>query len=91
MKVVIIEDEKPAARRLSRMLNEMNIDPLYSVNNRSHVISSLESMNILVNHYEKNYEKNIYINEISKLLSKMFAPMDSQKINNYFKKNEYET
>lgn len=28
MKVVIIEDEKPAARRLSRMLNELNIEPL---------------------------------------------------------------
>lgn len=28
MKVVIIEDEKPAARRLSRMLNEMGIEPL---------------------------------------------------------------
>jgi len=28
MKVVIIEDEKPAARRLSRMLNELNINPI---------------------------------------------------------------
>lgn len=28
MKVVIIEDEKPAARRLSRMLNEFNIEPI---------------------------------------------------------------
>ncbi len=28
MKVVIIEDEKPAARRLSRMLNELEIEPL---------------------------------------------------------------
>lgn len=28
MKVVIIEDEKPAARRLNRMLNELNIEPL---------------------------------------------------------------
>ena len=28
MKVVIIEDEKPAARRLSRMLNEMGIEPV---------------------------------------------------------------
>lgn len=28
MKVVIIEDEKPAARRLSRMLNEIGIEPL---------------------------------------------------------------
>ena len=28
MKVIIIEDEKPAARRLSRMLNEFNIEPL---------------------------------------------------------------
>ena len=28
MKVVIIEDEKPAARRLSRMLNEFGIEPL---------------------------------------------------------------
>ena len=28
MKVVIIEDEKPAARRLSRMLNEFNIEPV---------------------------------------------------------------
>lgn len=28
MKVVIIEDEKPAARRLSRMLNELDIEPL---------------------------------------------------------------
>ena len=28
MKVVIIEDEKPAARRLSRMLNELGIQPL---------------------------------------------------------------
>ena len=35
MKVVIIEDEKPAARRLSRMLNELGIEPiamLHSVN-----------------------------------------------------------
>ncbi|NLP57956.1 LytTR family DNA-binding domain-containing protein [Lutibacter sp. B1] len=34
MKVVIIEDEKPAARRLNRMLNEFGIEPiamLYSV------------------------------------------------------------
>ena len=73
-----------------QLQNEMNINPLYSVNNRSHVISSLESMNILINHYENNYEKNIYINEISKLLSKMFSPIDSKKIVNYFKKNEYE-
>jgi DNA-binding LytR/AlgR family response regulator len=28
MNVLIIEDEKPAARRLSRMLNELNIEPL---------------------------------------------------------------
>jgi DNA-binding LytR/AlgR family response regulator len=28
MKVVIIEDEKPAARRLSRMLNDLNIQPI---------------------------------------------------------------
>lgn len=28
MKVVIIEDEKPAARRLNRMLNELEIEPL---------------------------------------------------------------
>ncbi|PCH52385.1 MAG: DNA-binding response regulator [Flavobacteriaceae bacterium] len=28
MKVVIIEDEKPAARRLSRMLNEIGIEPI---------------------------------------------------------------
>ena len=28
MKVVIIEDEKPAARRLSRMLNEFDIEPI---------------------------------------------------------------
>ncbi|PHQ55359.1 MAG: DNA-binding response regulator [Lutibacter sp.] len=28
MKVVIIEDEKPAARRLSRMLNEIGLEPL---------------------------------------------------------------
>ena len=28
MKVVIIEDEKPAARRLNRMLNEMGIEPV---------------------------------------------------------------
>jgi two-component system response regulator LytT len=28
MKVVIIEDEKPAARRLNRMLNDLNIEPL---------------------------------------------------------------
>ena len=28
MKVVIIEDEKPAARRLSRMLNELDIEPI---------------------------------------------------------------
>ena len=28
MKVVIIEDEKPAARRLSRMLNEIGIEPV---------------------------------------------------------------
>lgn len=28
MKVIIIEDEKPAARRLSRMLNELSIEPL---------------------------------------------------------------
>jgi len=28
MKVVIIEDEKPAARRLSRMLNELHIEPI---------------------------------------------------------------
>lgn len=28
MKVVIIEDEKPAARRLNRMLSELNIEPL---------------------------------------------------------------
>jgi two-component system response regulator LytT len=28
MKVVIIEDEKPAARRLSRMLNEFGIEPI---------------------------------------------------------------
>ncbi|REE79824.1 LytTR family two component transcriptional regulator [Lutibacter oceani] len=28
MKVVIIEDEKPAARRLNRMLNEFDIEPL---------------------------------------------------------------
>ena len=28
MKVIIIEDEKPAARRLSRMLNELGIEPI---------------------------------------------------------------
>ena len=28
MKVVIIEDEKPAARRLGRMLSEINIEPI---------------------------------------------------------------
>ncbi len=28
MKVIIIEDEKPAARRLGRMLNELSIEPL---------------------------------------------------------------
>ena len=28
MKVIIIEDEKPAARRLNRMLNEYNIEPI---------------------------------------------------------------
>ncbi|MDF1517272.1 MAG: DNA-binding response regulator, partial [Lutibacter sp.] len=28
MKAVIIEDEKPAARRLSRMLNEFGIEPI---------------------------------------------------------------
>ena len=74
-----------------QLQNEMNIDPLYSVNNRTHEINSLESMNKLVNQYEKNYKKNVYINEISKLLSKMFSPMDSKKIVNYLKINKYET
>lgn len=43
MKVIIIEDEKPAARRLNRMLNEISLDPIAMLH------SVEESLNWLTN------------------------------------------
>ena len=41
MKVVIIEDEKPAARRLSRMLNEIGLEPLIMLHSVEEAINWL--------------------------------------------------
>lgn len=54
MKVVIIEDEKPAARRLSRMLNEFDIEPLVL----------LHSVSDAVNWFSKNTHPDLIFVDI---------------------------
>ncbi|MCF6181642.1 LytTR family DNA-binding domain-containing protein [Lutibacter sp.] len=54
MKVVIIEDEKPAARRLSRMLNELNINP----------IAQLHSVEESINWFLKNKQPDLLFLDI---------------------------
>jgi len=54
MKVVIIEDEKPAARRLSRMLNEIGIEP----------IAMLHSVEEAVNWFYKNKHPDLLFLDI---------------------------
>ena len=54
MKVVIIEDEKPAARRLSRMLGEFGIDP----------IVMLHSVEESVNWFSKNEHPDLLFLDI---------------------------
>ncbi|MBL4939585.1 MAG: response regulator transcription factor [Lutibacter sp.] len=54
MKVVIIEDEKPAARRLSRMLNEIGLEP----------IAMLHSVEEAVNWFYKNEHPDLLFLDI---------------------------
>ena len=54
MKVVIIEDEKPAARRLSRMLNEIGIQP----------IAMLHSVEEAVNWFTDNEHPDLLLLDI---------------------------
>jgi two-component system, LytTR family, response regulator len=54
MRVVIIEDEKPAARRLSRMLNEIGIQP----------ITMLHSVEEAVNWFYKNEHPDLLFLDI---------------------------
>jgi two-component system response regulator LytT len=54
MKVVIIEDEKPAARRLSRMLNEIGVEP----------IAMLHSVEEAVNWFYKNEHPDLLLLDI---------------------------
>lgn len=54
MKVVIIEDEKPAARRLSRMLNELGIEP----------IAMLHSVNESINWFYSNQHPDLIFLDI---------------------------
>lgn len=54
MKVVIIEDEKPAARRLSRMLIELGIEP----------IAMLHSVEESVNWFQKNEQPDLLFLDI---------------------------
>jgi len=54
MKVVIIEDEKPAARRLSRMLNEIGLEP----------IAMLHSVEEAVNWFYKNKHPDLLFLDI---------------------------
>ena len=54
MKVVIIEDEKPAARRLNRMLNEIGIEP----------IAMLHSVEEAVNWFYKNEHPDLLLLDI---------------------------
>jgi len=54
MKVVIIEDEKPAARRLSRMLNEIGIEP----------ITMLHSVEESINWFYKNEHPDLLFLDI---------------------------
>lgn len=54
MKVVIIEDEKPAARRLSRMLGEFGIDP----------IAMLHSVEESINWFSKNEHPDLLFLDI---------------------------
>ena len=43
LKVVIIEDEKPAARRLTRMLSELNIDVLRALHSVEESVEWLQN------------------------------------------------
>tara|TARA_R110001583_G_scaffold412_2_gene3760 strand:- start:4987 stop:5739 length:753 start_codon:yes stop_codon:yes gene_type:complete len=54
MKVIIIEDEKPAARRLNRMLNEINIAP----------IAMLHSVEEAVNWFSNNEHPDLIFLDI---------------------------
>lgn len=54
MKVIIIEDEKPAARRLNRMLNELDIVP----------IAMLHSVEEAVNWFHKNEHPDLLFLDI---------------------------
>ncbi|WP_456463560.1 LytR/AlgR family response regulator transcription factor [Lutibacter sp.] len=54
MKVVIIEDEKPAARRLSRMLNEIGVEP----------IAMLHSVKEAINWFENNKHPDLLFLDI---------------------------
>jgi len=54
MKVVVIEDEKPAARRLSRMLTEIGIEP----------IAMLHSVEESVNWFHKNQHPDLLFLDI---------------------------
>ena len=54
MKVIIIEDEKPAARRLGRMLNEINIEP----------VAMLHSVEEAVNWFSNNEHPNLIFLDI---------------------------
>ena len=54
MKVVIIEDEKPAARRLSRMLNEIGIEP----------VAMLHSVEEAVNWFYRNEHPDLLFLDI---------------------------
>ncbi|SDX32361.1 two component transcriptional regulator, LytTR family [Lutibacter oricola] len=54
MKVIIIEDEKPAARRLGRMLNELSIEP----------IATLHSVEESVNWFHNNEHPDLLFLDI---------------------------
>ena len=71
--------------------NEINIDPLCYLKNKSHTVGSIESMERLLNRYEiENFQSVSYLNDIQNLLLKLFSPINYLKILNHLEKKHNE-
>ena len=76
-----------------KLKNEINIDPLYYINDKSHIIQTIEHMNKLINkdlNLKEIDKENSKLIKIQKTLLEVFSPMKSDKLINHLKKNNDE-